>query len=188
MDDQAIIALLFQRSESGLEQLDIQYKRLSQGIMAGVLDNHADVEECYNDLLMKVWKSIPPDAPRSLTAYISTLSRNIAINKYRYNNRQKRKGPYEVLLSELGEAIPDTEGLAESLAESENQRITEVLNRFVTTLDPETRVLFVRRYVYFEAVRDLGERFCLSENTVSARLYRARNKLKKMLKEEDIEI
>ena len=68
MDDSKIIDLLFERSESGLALIEQKYKGLSLHILSGILSDFADAEECYNDLLVAVWNSIPPERPRSLTA------------------------------------------------------------------------------------------------------------------------
>jgi RNA polymerase sigma-70 factor (ECF subfamily) len=87
------------------------------------------------------------------------------------------------MLSELEEAIPDT---AEPT--SEDGEVTNLLNRFLEGLDPETRVLFLRRYVVGETVEALAERFGMGENAVASRLYRARVKLKKQLRKENIRI
>ena len=183
MQDRIIVEKLFERSESGLSLLDQRYRGLSLSVMAGILDNTADREECYNDLLMAVWNSIPPNRPDSLEAYLCTLARRIAINRYRYNTRDRRNTSYTVMLSELEEALPDIEGPEES-----DGRITAVLNEFVATLDPETRVLFVRRYIRCESVEDLARRFNMGENAVASRLYRARVKLKKRLRKENVRI
>ena len=68
----------------------------------------------------------------------------------------------------------------------ENLHIRAVLNQFLRELDQTTRVLFIRRYVWLESVSSLASRFQMAENTVSARLSRARKKLKKVLEKEDI--
>jgi hypothetical protein len=53
-DDSTIIDLLFRRNEKGLEALDKRFRGLSFSVMGGVLENAADREECYNDLLLAV--------------------------------------------------------------------------------------------------------------------------------------
>lgn len=183
MNDREIIDLLFDRSEIGLSLLADRYKGMSVKILSGILSDQRDVEECFNDLLLAVWNSIPPQRPQSLTAYLCTLTRRIGINRYNYNHRGKRDS-YQLLLSELDEAIPDPT----SRVADQSERITDVLNRFVLSLDPENRVLFLRRYVYFESVSDMAARFGLSENALSSRLFRMRRQLQKMLKKEDIEV
>lgn len=183
MDDNRIIDLLFERSETGLSLLEQKYKGLSVKILSEILPSREDVEECCNDLLVAVWNSIPPQRPTSLVAYICTLTRRIGINRHHYNHRGKRDA-YQLMLSELDDAIPDPTG--EETAQ--NQQITEVLNRFLSTLDKESRVIFVRRYVYFESVTEMAQRFRMSENALSSRLFRMRQKLRKLLREEHIEV
>jgi RNA polymerase sigma-70 factor (ECF subfamily) len=177
------VDLLWKRSEEGLALLDRRYRGLSLSVMAGILENTADREECYNDLLMAVWNSIPPNRPDSLEAYLCALSRRVAIDRYRYNTRDKRSAPYTVMLSELEDCVPDTDA-----PEAEDGEITEALNRFLTGQDAVTRVLFIRRYVMGETTEALAKRFGMKENTISARLYRARLRLRAFLLKEGIRI
>ena len=183
MQDSTIIDLLFQRSEEGLEALDKRYRGLSFSVMSGVLENTADREECYNDLLLAVWNSIPPQRPRCLEAYVCSLSRRVAIDRYRHNTRDKRSAPYTLMLSELEDGVPDTPG-----AEDDDGAITAAINDFLKKLDPTTRVLFIRRYIRCESVEELADRFGMRPNAVSSRLYRARAKLCKYLYKENIRI
>lgn len=183
MKDTTIIELLFERSEQGLAMLTDKYKGLAIKLLSGILENHADVEECFNDLLVAVWNSIPPNRPQSMPAYVCALTRRIAINRYKYNHRGKRDS-YQLLLSELDDAIPDPSWEQAS----RDDEIRAVLNRFVASLEPEGRVLFLRRYVYFESVTELAARFGMTENAVSSRLSRIKKRLRNVLREENIEI
>ena len=61
-----------------------------------------------------------------------------------------------------------------------------ILSDFVRSLDGETRVLFVRRYLYLESVQELAKRYELKENNISVKLHRARKKLRKLLEKEAI--
>lgn len=51
-----------------------------------VLGNAEDSEECVNDAYMRVWGSIPPNEPSSLSAYVGKITRNIALDKLRQKN------------------------------------------------------------------------------------------------------
>ena len=183
MNDKTIIDLLFERSEEGLSLLTDKYKGLAVKLLSEILTDRSDVEECFNDLLLAVWNSIPPARPNSMTAYVCTLTRRIGINRYKFNHRNKRDS-YQLLLSELDEAIPDP--ASENV--TQNEAVVEVLNRFISTLEPEGRVLFLRRFVYFESVTELAARFGMTENAVSSRLSRIKKRLRKALREENIEI
>ena len=186
MDDNRIIELLFDRVENALDEVSHKYSRLYKGIIREVLSNECDVEECENDVLMAIWNTIPPNRPNSLSSYICKVARRIGINRFRFNTRQKRNTGYTVMLSELNDCLPIDELIDESSERSE--LIRSVLSDFIRSLDPETEILFVRRYMYLESVTDLAKRFELDENRVSVKLYRARKKLKKVLEKEGIKI
>ena len=63
MDDVRIVELLFERTDTALEEISNKYSRLYKGIIRGVLGDECDVEECANDLLLAVWNTIPPNKP-----------------------------------------------------------------------------------------------------------------------------
>ena len=182
MDDNKIIELLFDRSESALDEIAQKYASLYKGIARKNLRNESDVEECANDVLLALWNSIPPNHPKCLSAYICTLARRICVDKIRYNTRLKRSDDYTVMLSELDECIPAAP------SEECDENVLRILNEFVRELPPDVRILFLRRYVYLESVAELARRFDLRENTVSAKLYRARKRLQKILEKEGLGI
>jgi len=186
MEDNQIISLLFQRTQAVLDEISRKYSRLYRRILGEILADESDIEECANDVLLAVWDSIPPNDPENLSAYICKLARRIGIDKLRYQTRQKRHTGYTVALSELQDCLPDTAAALHT--DEENQHIRSVLSDFVRKLDPETRVLFIRRYIWLESTASLASRFALSENHIAVKLYRARKKLKKHMEKEGIQI
>ena len=186
MDDNKIIELLFQRSESALDEVARKYFPLYKGIIKGVLCDNCDIEECSNDVLLSVWNAIPPNRPDNLSAYICKIARRIAIDRYRYNTSKKRNSSYTVTLSELGDSLPSVSASNEYFNSDEN--VKNIISSFLHSLDAESEILFIRRYIYFESVASLAERFNIEENRVSVKLYRARKKLKKALEKEGIRI
>ena len=186
MDDNRIIELLFERAENALDEVSIKYSRLYKWIIREVLSDEGDVEECENDVLMAVWNTIPPNRPDSLSSYICKIARRISINRFKYSTRQKRNTGYTVMLSELGDCLPVDEPIDDG--DERSELIGVLLSDFIRSLDPETEILFVRRYMYLESVTDLAKRFELDENRISVKLYRARKKLKKVLEKEGIKV
>ncbi|MBE6634148.1 MAG: sigma-70 family RNA polymerase sigma factor [Ruminococcaceae bacterium] len=179
MEDCELIRLLFERSERALNEIATQYGGLCKSILKRYLSNPQDVEECENDVWMGLWTQIPPNRPQNLTAYIGRLARNTAIDRLRYNTRQKRGTTYAETIDELNECVADT-----PIKEANTETLNRLLSDFLNTLDAETKILFLRRYVYFESVASLASRFDMSENRVSVKLYRARKKLRAQLKKE----
>lgn len=188
MDDQTIKKLLFERSEAALGEIAKKYSNLYRSIVREAVSDKCDIDECENDILLAIWDSIPPNDPKSLSAYICTIARRIGINKYRHNSCKKRGSGYTLMLSELDDCIPDENEHTDSSTNCRSDDINKILSEFLNSLDAETRVLFVRRYIFFESVSSLAERFEISENSISVKLFRARKKLKNMLRKEDIHI
>lgn len=186
MDDNQIIELLFARTETALNEISSKYSRLYCSVIRNVLHDESDVHECENDVLLAVWNSIPPHKPNSLSAYLCKLARRISIDRLRYNTRKKRNAEYTILLSELNDCLPAKEITTDH--QEQNEHIRTVFSDFVRSLEPETQILFLRRYIYLEPVNSLAERFQMNENYVSVKLYRARKKLKKLLEKEGIRV
>lgn len=186
MDDNRIIELLFERAENALDEVSHKYSRLYKGIIREVLSDECDIDECANDVLLAVWNTIPPNRPNSLSAYICKIARRIGINRFKYNTRQKRNTGYIVMLSEFDDCLPAEEPIDDS--DERSEIIRSVFSDFLRSLDPETEILFVRRYMYLESVVELAQRFELDENRISVKLYRARKKLKKVLEKEGIKV
>ncbi|MBE6760698.1 MAG: sigma-70 family RNA polymerase sigma factor [Ruminococcaceae bacterium] len=187
-EDAKIIDLLFKRDEAGLNQISNKYKNLYRTILTNLLNSKEDISECENDVLLAIWNSIPPNRPTNLSAYVCKIARNISINKFKYNARIKRSTPYVAVIDELSECIPDNSPdnrLGEKL---EQEEFKNVISAFLRSLNTETRILFIRRYFCMETVSQLSERYGISENKISVKLFRARIKLHKYLEKEGIEI
>ena len=182
MDDREIIGLLLDRDESALTLISEKYSSLCRGMLRGILKDERDVDECMNDVLLGVWNSIPPNRPENLGAYVCKLARRSGISRLRHNTASKRSSDSLVLMSELDECMPREMPSDEGACES----AISVIDRFLRGLDISSRVLFIRRYIYFEPLSSLAERFGISENGIAVKLFRIRKKLQKILQKEGI--
>ena len=141
------------------------------------------MQECVSDTILAVWNRIPPENPQSLTAYISRIARNLAYNRLDYNTAAIRDSRMNVCLSELEGCLSGSGNPADAM---EAGIIRDTVNQFLSTLSREDRILFVRRYFYFDSCRELGRLTGRSENAVAARLFRMRNALREILVKEGI--
>ena len=183
MEDKRITEMFFDKNENAIKELEKKYGQLLKTLARNVLGNTEDAEECVNDCLLEIWNSIPPNNPEYLMAYSCKIVRRIAINKLKYNLRQKRDVDKSFPIEEMSDYLA-VSGEEEYFIESEN--LHGIINDFIKELDEESRALFVRRYFFFESVSSLSERFGISENKISVRLHRARKKLAEILKREGI--
>ena len=99
---------------------------------------------------------------------------------------QKRgKGQVPLVLDELAECIPDERSSTDIV---EDMYIKELLDRFLDALPAETRKIFVRRYWYMSAVKEIAREYNLTESKVTVTLFRTRKKLKEYLEEKGIHL
>ena len=186
MDDKEIVQLFLQRDESGLEELDRKYGRFCASIAENILKSRTDAEECVNDAYLKVWNSIPPAVPRSLSAFIAKITRNTALDVYALYHTEKRgSGGSAVSFDELEDLVSGESSIEQ---ETENRELLEAINKFLSTLPSAKRRMFVNRYWYCYTVEELARIYEMQEHNVVVALSRTRKKLKEYLKKRGFEI
>lgn len=183
LDDEKIIELFFSRSERAIQELDIKYGRVCQKLSYNIVNNRQDAEECVNDAYLSAWNTIPPAKPDPLHSYICKIVRNISLKLYYYKKAAKRNSVYEIAMHEIEDSLsaPDTVE-----AEIEAKELAGIIENFMETLSVENRVIFMRRYAYMEPYSDISARVGLSEKTISVRLTRIRQKMRRYLIEREV--
>lgn len=181
MDDSKIVELYWDRSENAIEETQKKYGRYCYYIAYGILSDAQDAEECVNDTYNSSWNSIPPKKPTNLRGFLGSVTRNIALDRYDYNNAKKRSGKLETAIEEFGEILPNGENDAvDELA------LRELVNGFLSSLDKKSRIVFMQRYWYVCSIKEISVSMHMSENSVKVSLHRTRNKFREYLKKESI--
>lgn len=181
LDDSEIIQLFYERSEQAITALEKKYANILFSVSYNILKNRMDAEESVNDVYLAVWNTIPPQNPNPLLTYLMRIVRNISIKRYHKNSAIKRNSYYDIALSELENSLSDIESVEEKY---EVKELAETINIFLDKIDKKNRRIFVRRYYFADSIEEIAKKFSLSENNVSVRLHRLRNKLKKYLEKE----
>lgn len=135
---------------------------------------------------LRAWRSIPPQRPSMLKAFLGAITRNLALDKYDQLKTEKRGlGQTPAALDELRECLPaqdDTERVADHTV------LVDVLNRFLASLPAQQRKIFMRRYWYFNTIREIAAAYGVGESKVKMSLLRSRNELRQLLEKEGISI
>ncbi len=183
MNDPDIIKLYFMRSEEALTATKAKYGAYFVSLARRILPDPRDAEEAVSDTLLSAWNSIPPNRPHDLRSYLGRLCRNAAIDTARRNSRQKRGGgQIELVLDELSPlASPDSPE-----SEAESREFTAALDRFLGGLPQRNRRVFVQRYWYLLAVKEIAKENSMSEAAVKMMLSRTRAELKEFLVREEL--
>lgn len=185
MDDSGIIGLFDSRDENAIRETEKKYGAYFRCIAENILKNASDASECVNDTYLKLWETIPPEKPESLSAYGGRLTRNNAFDRLRKRRSDKRiGGETAAVLDELAECVPEngSENITDNLV------IRDAIQRFLGSQSPEHRKMFVRRYWYYASVGEIAKEAGMNAGSVRNVLMKQRRELKQMLEEEGISL
>ena len=174
MEDTQLVHALQNRQNGAMEQFQTAYTPLLRYIIAPILSDERDREECLSDVLLRVWDSIGAFDPgrAALTTWLTHLARNAALNRRRGNERRRESGT-------LDEAMPDTaDGPEQALLKTEAAR---ALWAAVERLSRRDRELFLRKYYYYQPTAQIAAESGLTVRAVEGKLYRIRKHLQSEL-------
>lgn len=184
MDDSSIIDLYWAKNDLAIEETDKAYGRSLFHLSHRILENPQDAEENVSDTYLRTWEAIPPRRPKYLSAFLSKICRHLALDRLDWRQAAKRNAEVVSLTEEMALCIPDR--YLDSQAEGRELR--RILECFLTSLPAQTRLIFLRRYLYVDTVSDIAKRYAISESKVKMQLHRTREKLRKHLEKEGIRV
>ena len=182
MEDSRIIAMFWAREQAALEQTQQKYGSYMTKVARQILGDPEDSEESVNDAFLAAWNAIPPHQPVSLCAFLSKLTRRIAIDRLRKREAQKRGGDqYLLSLSELSECLPGEDNTQQTV---EAKLLAEAVRKFVAGLPEKTRQAFLGRYYFFDSIREVARYTGMTETNIKVLLHRTRGALRAFLEQE----
>ena len=174
MQAQAIIDLLLQKNEQGMDALLLHYGPLMRYIIAPILKNPQDREDCLSEVTMRVWERIGQFDPEkgNWTAWLTAVTRNAALNQAR---ALARYDSVEDIPEDTPSPAPEPE--AALLARERQAALTRALRQ----LSPGDRLLFYRKYYYLQSTAQIASELGTTERAVEGKLYRLKRRLRKCL-------
>ncbi|MBE6850973.1 MAG: RNA polymerase sigma factor [Ruminococcus sp.] len=183
MDDNTIINLYFQRSETAIRESDKKYGAYCSTIANNILHSPQDSEECVNDTWVRAWNTIPPEKPVRLSVFFGKITRNLAIDRWRKAKSEKSGGGQIALcLDELAECVGTKQNFGDELD------LKEAIDAFLSSLKPQPKRIFMLRYWHMCPISDVARLCGISEGAVKMSLKRTRNLLREYLEQEGIYI
>lgn len=127
----------------------------------------ADIEEVASDVFFALWNNAEKVRSSSVKAYLGSIARNMAKNKYR----------------ERGNALPLDEDILivdHMTLETrfEQKELNARVRQAVLLMEYPDREIFLRFYYYGQSIRDIAEQMEMHASTVRSRLSRGREKLR----------
>ena len=181
MEDEKIIDLYWNREQTAIIETEAKYGAYCHHIAWNILNNNQDSEECVNDTWLRAWNSMPTERPGILSAFLGAITRNLSLDCYRKKHAKKRgEGEVMYVFEELQDCFLN-DGPEQ---QSEANALVEALNYFLSKMEKDNRMIFVRRYWYMDSVEGIAKRYGISESKVKSSLFRSRNKLRDFLQKE----
>lgn len=173
MQENTVERLLLEKNEQGMDALLLHYGPLMRYIIAPILQNPQDREDCLSEVLMRVWEKIGQfDGEKgSFHAWLTAITRNTALNHARKASGSSAE--------ELSESTPSPElSPEETLLKKERQ---EALKTALSRLSYKDRLLFYRKYYYRQSTAQIAAELGMTERAVEGKLYRVKKQLRKSL-------
>jgi RNA polymerase sigma-70 factor (ECF subfamily) len=182
LSDGEIVELYWQRDERAIKETDRKYQHFLLTVAHNILRDAQDCEECLNDTYLGAWNAMPPARPNALRAFLATIMRRTAIDRYKAGKRQKRiDSELTVALSEVEEFLADG---SDPAAELDARELGRVISEFIRALPRRRRYIFMSRYYMARPIGEIARLLGCSESTVNKEIAAIKRGLKEALEKE----
>ena len=182
LPDAEIVELYWQRDERAIRETDRKYQAFLLSVAYNILRDGYDCEECLNDTYLGAWNAMPPARPTVLQAFLATIMRRTAIDRYKAKKRQKRvDSELTVALSEVEELLTDG---SDPAAELDARELGRVISAYIRSLPKRRRYVFMSRYYMARPIGEIAGLLGCSESTVNKEIAAIKRGLKEALEKE----
>ena len=132
-----------------------------------------DIEEIILDVFLTLWKNQNKlDINKSMSAYISGITKNLIKYKYRQCKITQNIEEYE-------EKLIDNSNIEITLLQNEKQKI---ISEELEKIKQEDKEIFIEYYYDDKNIKEISKKFNMTESKVKSKLFRVRKRLNKILK------
>ena len=174
MHEKETIELILLGDEKGLKLLQTYYSPLIRYIVSPIVSDAHEREDCISEITMKIWDNIRhyDSAKGSWNAWITAIARNTALNR-------ARKPKVTVSLDDIPVDLPSSDPTPEEVMLKKERE--QMLRNALAKLSQKDAALFYRKYYYMQSTSQMAAELSMTEKAVESKLYRIRQKLRKIL-------
>ncbi|WP_145331405.1 RNA polymerase sigma factor [Paenibacillus xylanexedens] len=164
------------------EEVYYEYYNMVYGLIVYIIKERAAAEDIIQEAFIKIIKNKPLfEDEVKLRAWLKVVTRNTAINYLRKNKNNRNQLDADSVFIDI-ETMNQTAVSVENIVET--QMMQESIERYLSQLKPEYRVLVELRWKEGFSYREIAELLSTTEDIVKQRLFRARGSIKKKLHKE----
>ena len=174
MQESDIMELLAKQDSTAAEELLRHYGPLMKYVIAPIVRNEQDQEECLTEAVLRILDKFYLYDPErgSWTAWVTAVTRSVALNKARAT---RSRFAVEEISLETPSPDPTPE---EQLIQRERQN---ELRDAISQLPQKERLIFYRKYYYLQTTAQIASEIGMTERAIEGRLYRIKKRLRKLL-------
>jgi RNA polymerase sigma-70 factor, ECF subfamily len=149
------------------------------GLALRLLNNEAEASEVAQESFLRAYQNLHRyDESRPFDLWVLAITRNLCLDLLRRRTRVRTEQ-----LEPMKELLPSGEASLEegAIARQERQSLEEAL----ATLPPEDREVLALYYVQRRTTKEIAQVLGCAPGTIMARLFRAREKLRKKMSVEE---
>ncbi|HMU40022.1 MAG TPA: sigma-70 family RNA polymerase sigma factor [Pseudomonadota bacterium] len=183
-DEGELVRRLQERDEKAFQRCVKLYQDKVYNLVYRMLGNQAEAEDVAQEVFVTLFKCIDTFRGDSkFSTWLYRVAANHCKNRIKYLKRRAHKQTGELDDAAEAEMLGSTQGTlgeqhASPVEALEGQEIHHILQRAITKLDEEHRLLLVLRDVEEMSYEEIVQVTGLAEGTVKSRLHRARLQLK----------
>lgn len=167
-------------NSSAFELLVRSVQRPVYGLCLRLLRTEAEAAEVAQETFLRAYQNLGKyDEARPFDLWVLAIARNLCLDLLR---RRAKHSPDPI--EDFKETLPSGEDTAEAQAIQQQERLT--LEAAVATLPPDDREVLALYYVQKRTTKEIAQVMGVAPGTIMARLFRAREKLRKILPKEEV--
>ncbi|MHA0857219.1 RNA polymerase sigma factor [Paenibacillus sp. CMAA1364] len=178
-----LVATDFNHLDQSLqEKVYYEYYDLVYGLVYYMLKNHTATEDIIQDAFILVIRKKPIfENEIKLRAWLKVVCRNATITYLRKNKKHRNQMDIDYVNTYIDEGLQSSISVEQ---EVEFKMMEDSLQALVNTLKPEYRVLIEYRWKQGLSYKEISDILEIKEEVIKQRLFRARENIRKKLRNE----
>ena len=174
MKEKELIKQYMENNQLNIEKIMENYTPYLYTILKNKKPNieNEDIEEIISDVFLAVWKNQKKlELEKDMSSYLVGVLKNLYYKKIRNLKNTVEIEKHENTLYEI-------EGLETQI---ENTEKNNIIMMEINNMKQEDKEIFMSYYYYAKSIKEIANTLKIAETKVKSRLFRIRQKLKKVL-------